>query len=348
MFELPGLPQTSHRIECIDMHTGGEPLRVIVNGFPETSGTVLQRRKECQSQHDRLRKLLINEPRGHADMYAALLIPPNPVESDEDEAHFGVIFMHNAGYSTMCGHATIALAKLAVTAGWVPVCSSELETEVRIDAPCGRIVAYVKHNEQEMPVRFIGVPSFVLHTDQQIDLPKWGTVKFDIAYGGAFYAYVDVSDREMAIEPDQYDSWIRFGRELKQAIVDQGPTIHHPQEEDLSFLYGAIFMGPAKDSQNDSRNVCVFADGEVDRCPTGSGVCGRLALHVAKGQMKVGDSMKVESIIGSVFHGTPISRCSYEGLEAVIPEVSGTAFETGRSTFLLDPNDPWPEGFLLR
>ena len=346
MFSYPPFPDFELRIRCVEMHTGGEPLRVIIDGFPETKGkTVLERRRDCLERHDDLRKLLINEPRGHADMYAALLVPPNLVGDNGVSAHFGVIFMHNAGYSTMCGHATIALAKLAVESGWVAKAPTG-ETEVRIDAPCGRVVAFVS-SENKSPVRFIGVPSFVGPLNQSIELPNWGKVNYDISYGGAFYAYVDVSGRDMAIDETQYENWIRFGRDLKNAIIDRGPKIEHPTEPDLSFLYGAIFMGPAK-SGNDSRNVCVFANGEIDRCPTGSGVCGRLALHLAKGELVIGQELNVESIVDSVFVGKVLSVEAYGGGEAVIPEVRGDAYITGHSTFTIDPRDRMAEGFLLR
>lgn len=349
MFDFPSLPKSPYTIGCIEMHTGGEPLRVIVDGFPETQGrTVLERRRDCRERLDQFRKLLINEPRGHADMYAALLVPPNPVVGDEQPAHFGVIFMHNAGYSTMCGHATIALAKLAVQSGWVQVDADQRETEVRIDAPCGRVVAYVSHQDSELPVRFVGVPSFVLHRRQSISLAGRGQVEYDISYGGAFYAYVDVSQYDLTLDEHSYTELISFGRELKQAIIAEGPDITHPLEEDLSFLYGVIFMGAPHDPTNDSRNVCVFADGEVDRCPTGSGVCGRLPLHLANGELEIEQTIRIESIIGSVFAGRILGRKDYAGREAVVPEVCGDAFVTGESTFVLDAKDPLPEGLLLR
>lgn len=349
MFPPLDLNSFDQRIECIEMHTGGEPLRVIVAGFPETRGeTVLQRRRDCQQRWDTLRKRLINEPRGHADMYAALLVPPNPTTSGETEAHFGVIFMHNAGYSTMCGHATIALAKLAVHAGWVDVDPNHDETEIRIDAPCGRVTAFVSNAPSEMPVRFIGVPSFCTAQNQSIELPEWGPVKFDISYGGAFYAYVDVAQRAWTLDRNHYETWIRFGRDLKNAIIGSEFDVRHPQESDLSFLYGTIFVGPPHSSKNQSRNICVFADGEVDRCPTGSGVCGRLALHHSKNEVGIDQPIRVESIIGSVFEGRVLAEKDYYGVPSVIPEVRGDAFITGTSSFVLDPADPLAEGFLLR
>lgn len=331
------------RIRCIDMHTGGEPLRVILDGFPSLQGDrVLAYRQYVQEHLDHLRRALMHEPRGHADMYGCLLVPPNDAGAD-----FGILFLHNEGYSTMCGHAVIAITKLAVEMGWVAAVAPE--TKVVIDAPCGRIEAFAcLENGRVQHVYFHGVPSFVVALDQKVLVPNWGEVSYDLAYGGAFYAYVQAEPLGLELTPEYYGRLIEAGRAIKAAVQQNAPPIVHPYEADLSFLYGTIFIGPPLNPGIDSRNVCVFADGEVDRCPTGSGLSGRLPLHWQRGELKMGEEMRVESITGSVFKGSIVRTEAYGPYEAVIPRVEGTAFVTGQQEFLLDPEDPFVNGFFLR
>lgn len=337
------LPDDWLQVKTIDMHTGGEPLRVILDGYPAIPGrTVLEKRRYLIDHLDHLRKLLMHEPRGHADMYGCLIVAPNDVGAD-----FGIIFMHNEGYSTMCGHAIIAISTLAVHLGWVEASASE--ARLVIDAPCGRITAFAKcQDAQVRSVRFHCVPSFVLGLDQEITVPGLGLVPFDLAYGGAFYAYVQADAVGLVLTTDNYSKIIAKGRQIKQVMVAANWPVHHPFEQELSFLYGVIFMDESPQAGIDSRNVCVFADGEVDRCPTGSGVSGRMAIHYARGMLRTGQSMWIESITGSVFRGSVLEPLDFGAYPAVIPEVEGTAFITGAHTFVLDPADGFPEGFFLR
>ncbi|MEL6924976.1 MAG: proline racemase family protein, partial [Bacteroidota bacterium] len=249
--------------------------------------------------------------------------------------------------STMCGHAIIAIAKLAVEMGWVE--KTMPVTTLKIDAPCGRIEAFAKCNEAGVQsVSFHCVPSFVVALDQEVAVPEIGTVKYDVAYGGAYYAYVDAEALGLALIPENYTQLIHAGRAIKQAVMQSDVKIEHPFEADLSFLYGTIFIGGPMSDGVDSRNVCVFADGEVDRCPTGSGVSGRLPLHYRRGEIKIGETMKIESITGSVFTGSVLKTTSYGPYDAVIPVVEGTAYITGQHEFLIDPADPFGAGFFLR
>lgn len=330
-------------IQTIDMHTGGEPLRVIVGGFPKLQGrNVLEYRRYCREHYDDLRKALMWEPRGHADMYGCLLTPPNDKDAD-----FGIIFIHNEGYSTMCGHATIAIAKLAVEMGWVE--KREPLTALKIDAPCGRLEVFVRIEKGKVKdVTFHCVPSFVLGLDLQVEIPGLGSVTYDLAYGGAFYAYVDVEQLGVEVSAANYRLHIEQGMAVKRAVMNSDQIIRHPFEEDLSFLYGTIFTEKVKEPGLDSRNVCIFADGEVDRCPTGSGVSGRMAIHFQRGELQIGESMLIESIVGSRFTGSVIETLDYGPFEAVVPAVTGAAYITGRHTFLIDPEDPLRKGFFLR
>ena len=336
-------PEDWLQIKTIDMHTGGEPLRVILSGFPKLEGnSVLDYRNFIRDNYDYLRKALMHEPRGHADMYGCILVPPNDAEAD-----FGILFLHNEGYSTMCGHAIIAISTLAIQMGWVEVI--EPETKLLIDAPCGRITAFVKvQNEQVQSVYFHCVPSFVIGLARTVRVPKLGTVKYDLAYGGAFYAYVDATSLGLELVPENYSQLIQTGMAIKHAVMAVDKEIRHPFEADLSFLYGTIFIGGPISEGIDSRNVCIFAEGEVDRCPTGSGVSGRMPIHYARKEIALGEKMTIESITGSVFTGSIVREEQFGPHKAVIPQVEGTAFITGQHTFLIDPKDPFKDGFFLR
>ena len=331
------------KIRTIDLHTGGEPLRVIMDGFPTLEGdTILEKRRFVKEHYDHLRKALMFEPRGHADMYGCLLSAPT-----QPEAHRDVLFLHNEGYSTMCGHAVIALATLAVQAGWVDV--TDGKAIYNLNAPCGLITAEVKvENDAPTQVTFEGVPSFVAAANQKVEVPGIGIVNYDLAYGGAFYAYVDADALGIAMTTENYRGLIEAGMAIKHAVMAADNAIVHPFEEDLSFLYGTIFTGKAHHDAVDSRNVCIFAEGEVDRSPTGSGVMGRMALHHQQGQLELGQPMEIESILGSRFVGKAIRTIDYGPFKAVIPEVSGSAYITGQHEFLIDPKDPYREGFILR
>ena len=334
------------QIKTIDMHTGGEPLRVIVDGFPELKGkSVLDYRRYCKENYDHLRTALLFEPRGHADMYGCILLPPNDEEGD-----FGIIFLHNEGYSTMCGHAIIAISTLAVEMNWIRV--QEGDNMMKIDAPCGRITSFANvKNGKITGVRFHCVPSFVVGLDRTVEVGGLGTVTYDLGYGGAFYAYVDMAKNNFSFDltANSYRALINKGMDIKHAVMKADKEISHPFENDLSFLYGTIFIDNNKKiSGNDSRNVCIFAKGEVDRCPTGSGVSGRMAIHKARKEIDYGETMTIESITGSVFKGSVISEEDYGPFKAVIPQVEGIAHITGMHTFTIDPNDPMKNGFILR
>lgn len=337
------IPNGWMQIQCIDMHTGGEPLRVIVDGFPPLKGdSVLDFRNDVKTHHDYLRKALMHEPRGHADMYGCLLVPPNDSEGD-----FGILFLHNEGYSTMCGHAIIAITKLAVEMGWVDI--QEPETKVLIDAPCGRITAFAKiQSGKVQSVYFHCVPSFVVLLDQRVKVEGLGTVTYDLAYGGAFYAYVNAHSLGLDLTSENYSLLLQKGMAIKHAVMAANSAIRHPFEQDLSFLYGTIFIGGPVSEGIDSRNVCIFADGEVDRCPTGSGVSGRMPIHYARNEIGIGETMSIESITGSVFQGSIVREETYGPYQALIPQVEGTAYITGQHTFLIDPEDPFKHGFFLR
>ncbi len=330
------------RVHVVDAHTAGEPLRVILGGFPDLAGgSILEARREARTLHDGLRRALMWEPRGHADMYGALVVPP--VSPD---AEFGVLFTHNEGFSTMCGHGVIGLATVAVELGLVDSVGSPVR--VRMDTPAGLVDARVRMEAgRARSVSFTNVPSFAAALDRTVDVPGVGPVRYDVAYGGAFYAFVDAADFGLDLVSAEHRRIIEVGRAIKAAVVATGEPVH-PDAPDLGFLYGTIFVGPPHDPRNHSRNVCVFADGEVDRSPTGTGVSARLALHYGRGELAEGEEIVVESVLGTTFAGRIVGTTAVGPHPAVIPEVEGSAHIIGRSELLLDPSDPLVEGFLLR
>ena len=330
------------KIKTIDMHTCGEPVRVILDGYPDIEGkTILEKRNFVKEKLDHLRTALMFEPRGHADMYGLLVVSPQ-----NQDSNFGVLFMHNEGYSTMCGHATIAITKLAVQLGWVK--KTAPVTRIKIDAPCGQLNAYAEigKNGEIEKVKFDCVPSFVVALDEQVEIAGIGTIQYDLAYGGAFYAYVDADSISLSLDKGNTNQIIDYGRRIKQAVIANKDNILHPLEDDLSFLYGTIFI--TEKSPVHSKNVCVFADGEVDRSPTGSGLSGRAAIHYQRGDISLDESITVESILGTRFDVKVIDEVNYGGYKSVIPQVTGNAYITGEHTFLIDGKDDLRYGFLLR
>jgi len=333
-------PARWQKITTIEMHTGGEPLRVITSGLPPIKGdTVLEKRRYFREHYDHIRRGIIWEPRGHADMYAAIITPS--VDADAD-----VFFLHNEGYSTMCGHAIIALTKFVIETGLVQ--SDGPDFQITFNVPAGKVYARALIEKgQVRAASFRNVPSFLYLRDQSVEVPGLGPVRFDVAYGGAFYAFVEAEPLGLSLTAADYSRLIDYGRRIKRAVASNY-SIEHPFENDLSFLYGTIFIAPAEDPGHHSRNVCVFAEGEVDRSPTGTGVSARAAIHYARGELQLNQKITIESIVGSVMTVAAVEVTKFGPFDAVIPEVSGTASITGRSEFYFDPDDPFREGFVLR
>ncbi len=334
-------PDNWLRITTLDAHAGGEPLRVIVDGFPDLSGSsILARRRQLRESYDHLRTAIMWEPRGHREMYGCLLTAPVTPGAD-----FGVLFMHNEGFSTMCGHGIIAISTVAVDTGMIP--AREPETILRIDTPAGLVTSRVQVvNHRASTVRFENVPSFAVALDETVEVPGLGPITYDLAFGGAFYAYVRSDQLGLRCVPEELPELVAKGMAIKRAVMNTR-AITHPLEKDLGFLYGTIFLSPQVGKGAHSRNVCIFADGEVDRSPTGTGVSGRMAIEFARGHVQRGQPYTIESIVGSIFTGKVLATTSCGPYAAVIPEVEGRAFLTGRNEFWLDPADPLRSGFLL-
>ena len=331
-------------ITTLDAHAAGEPLRIIIGGLPELAGaTILERRRFMRENYDHVRRALMWEPRGHYNMYGCVLTPPVTPEAD-----LGVLFLHNEGYSTMCGHGVIALVTALIESGAMPVKGPQ--TRINLDTPAGliRATAHIAADRQVERVAFLNVPSFVYARDVVIALTPDQRISVDIVFGGAFYAIAPAATVGLLVTPEQIAQLVAAGEAIKRAVNAALP-IQHPTEADLSFLYGTILTGPAESSEHHSRNICVFANAEIDRSPTGTGVSARLALQHAKGEIVDDQQIVIESILGraSTFSGRVVGHAQVGRYAAVVPEVSGTAFITGRHEFLVSPSDRIGQGFLL-
>jgi trans-L-3-hydroxyproline dehydratase len=323
-------------IRTIDAHTAGEPLRLIVGGFPPLEGeTILEKRDYIREHYDHLRTALMLEPRGHADMYGALLTEPERAGSDA-----GVLFMHNEGFSTMCGHGVIAVVTIGLERGLFA------GADVTLDSPAGPIRAQASLDGGRVrSVRFRNVPSFVLHPAVPVTL---GTreLRADVAFGGAFYAIVDSEAAGIPVVPERLPDLRRAGMAIKRA-VEAAVRVEHPDEPQLRGIYGTIFTGPPSSEAADLRNVTIFAEAEVDRSPCGTGTAAVMAVLAAMGLLGPAQTFTHESIIGTLFRGRVIEGTTLGGLPAIVPEIEGEAYITGESTFLIDDRDPLRHGFRL-
>jgi proline racemase len=333
-----------------EYHTGGEPYRIVTGGVdtPE-GGTVLDRREWSERHLDDVRAFLVNEPRGHADMYGCFVTPPDPNEGRDGAGSFGMVFFHKDGFSTACGHGTIAGATWAIETG--RVVAVEPVTEMWIDVPSGRLHVLADIDRGRVrAVRFENVSSYVTATDVHVALPN-GDFAVDVSYGGAFYASADAAQLGVSITPEHLPSLVRAGRAIKWAIDDHAST-DHPDDPRLSGCYGTIWferLGTDDEGRLLQRNVTIFADGEVDRSPCGSGTSARLAVLDRKGELARGDHLVHESIVGSQFTGRVLGVApTVGGHPGVRTEIGGRAHRTGSNTFTFDPDDPIGLGFQLR
>ena len=327
-------------LKTIDAHAAGEPLRLIVDGFPAPRGRSMLDKREWVCAHaDHLRRALMLEPRGHADMYGAILTEPVSPGS-----HAGVLFMHNEGYSTMCGHGIVAVTTIALERGLLMPGGDG--ASVVYDTPAGIIRARATRTASRVDsVAFLNVPSFVLHAGLSVKLPT-RTVRADVAFGGAFYAIVDCEAVGLPIDVAHLPDLRRVGMEIKHAI-EATHTVEHPLEAGLRGIYGTIFTGPPNDERADLRNVTIFADAEVDRSPCGTGTAAVMAVIDAMGLLSEDRPFVHESLIGTQFKGRVASRTAVGDCPAIVPDIEGSAWITGEHTFLIDDHDPLREGFRL-
>ncbi|MGH2682130.1 MAG: proline racemase family protein [Actinomycetota bacterium] len=330
-------------VTCVDYHTAGEPFRIVSGGVPPLRGkTILDRRSFAAEHLDDFRRLLVQEPRGHADMYGCFVTEP-----EDDGADLGVVFFHNAGYSTACGHGTIALATWAIDSGLVAADGDE--AEVVVDVPSGRVrTISTMADGRVRSVRFRNVPAFVQGNPMSVETSA-GPVTAEVSYGGAYYASVPASEVGLVVEPASVNAFIALGRQIKD-ILNENEAAIHPEDPRLSGIYGVMFFEDVADASVPlrQRSITVFADGEVDRSPCGSGTSARLALLHRDGRLRTGETMVHESIIRSQFAASVVEETETYGQPAVVTEIEGAAHRTGYHQFVLEPDDDVGTGFLLR
>jgi trans-L-3-hydroxyproline dehydratase len=362
-------------IKIVEMHTCGEPVRIVVRGYPPIKGsTILEKRRYVQKNLDYLRKRVIFEPRGHKDQYGVILIQSKN-ESGDNAADIGVLFMHNEGYSTMCGHATIALGRFLIDSNILNLSersnSDDGQVRINIECPCGIVPTFVDtirlvngrlQARSDKDVKFHSVPSFAVAIDVSIEF-KGRKIKFDIGFGGAFYIIISVKEllelNSEILQEDYHKIMLekfKYITELAGDLTEKCRNskefiqkyIIHPDnsKQDLNFLYGTIVT-------NDTYNICIFADREIDRSPCGSGVSARVALQYAKGTLPLDKTCYYQSMIGNdKFSGKVIKPLKLQGsrneeIQAVIVEVGGKAYYTSVSTLIMEKDDSFQEGFLL-
>lgn len=326
--------------QTVDLHVEGEPLRVIVDGLPKIEGdTQLERRAYCMEHLDHLRKVLMYEPRGHHGMYGCIMTAPATKTSD-----FGVLFMHNEGWSTMCGHGIIAVVTMGIETGRLDVISGE--NRFVIDSPAGEVIAYAEvEDERVVSVSFENVPSFLLKNQVKL-LVDDEELTADIAFGGAFYAIVNSRDLGLSVSKKDLPALQKWGTKIKR-YAESTWNIVHPLEEGLTGIYGVIFSDQPVQADADLRNVTIFADEQIDRSPCGAGTSARLASLYAHGDLIENDAFIHESITNGHFTGKMIGKTTVGHCEAVIPVITGSAYITGFHQFVVDPFDSLPNGFLL-
>jgi trans-L-3-hydroxyproline dehydratase len=338
-----------HQIRTIDAHTAGEPLRLVVDGLPSPEGGTMLARREWARRHvDHLRRAIMLEPRGHADMYGALLTEPVTAG-----AHAGVLFMHNEGWSTMCGHGVIAVATIAVERGlmWDVATAGGPTVDMVLDVPAGPVktrarVETVDGRPKVTEVAFHNPPSFVLAPGVPMTV-QGRTFTADVSFGGAFYAIVDAEAAGLSIDVQKLPELRRMGMAIARE-AEKLVKVVHPGEPGLTGVYGTIFTAPAQAAGAHLRNVTVFADAEVDRSPCGSGTAAVMAVLDEMGVLSSGDGTFVhESLIGTLFRGRVASRLRVGDYPAIVPEIAGSAWITGEHTFLIDADDPLRAGFRI-
>jgi len=333
-----------HRIRTIDAHAAGEPLRLVVEGLPSPEGaTMLDKRAWAEKHLDHLRRSIMLEPRGHIDMYGALLTEPVTAG-----AHAGVLFMHNEGWSTMCGHGVVAVTTIALERDLIWPGGPGLV----LDSPAGPIearaaVATARDGARRVAsVSFRNVASFVFEAGVPVKLSGGRTLLVDIAFGGAFYAIVDAEAAGLPVEGSRLHDLRRLGMEVKEA-VERLRHVVHPLDAGLEGIYGTIFTAPPQHPEADLRNVTIFAEAEVDRSPCGTGTAAVMAVLSEMGVLADGAPFVHESIVGTLFSGRIVGRLAVGDRPGIVPEIQGSAWITGEHTFLIDGDDPLKAGFRL-
>ncbi|MFC8830691.1 proline racemase family protein [Streptomyces sp. NPDC057137] len=327
-------------ISAVDSHTEGMPTRVVTGGVaPVPGATMAERRRYAMEHLDPLRRFLVDEPRGHPAMSGAILQPPTRPDAD-----WGVLYIEVSGFLPMCGHGTIGVATVLVETGMVTV--TEPETVVRLDTPAGLVEARVTVRDgvaEKVTLR--NVDAFALELDAKVTVPGLGEVRYDMAYGGNFYAVVDLASLGLPFDRARKDDILAAGLAISAAIDAYNPPVH-PADPMIRGCKHVQFLAPGSDARH-SRNAMAIQPGWFDRSPCGTGTCARMAQLHARGELELDTEFINESFIGTRFTGRLVGTSEVAGVPAVVPEFSGRAWITGTANYLLDPTDPFPNGFVL-
>ena len=328
-------------IYTVESHTMGEPLRLVVGGFPNLVGKTIPEKREYFIEHyDHLRKAIMLEPRGHKDMFGAILTQPTMPEAD-----IGVIFMHGEGFHNMCGHGTIATNTILVETGMVEV--QEPVTTIKMEAPAGLVTVHVNVEQgRAKSVSFENVPAFLYKEGAEVDVPGYGKLKIDISFGGSFFAIIDAKQLGIDICPENSSKLVDAGMAIIHAANEQ-IKVQHPELEHIKTIDLCEIYGPAKSEDADMQNITVF-DGQIDRSPCGTGTSAKVATLWAKGELQIAEEFVYESVINTKFIGKALRETQVGPYKAIIPEITGSAYITGHSQFFIDENDPVKYGFSLQ
>ncbi|WP_219419855.1 proline racemase family protein [Pseudonocardia nigra] len=332
--------KTARIISAVDSHTEGMPTRVVTGGVGVIPGaSMAQRRQWFMDNQDELRTLLMCEPRGHGSMSGSILQPPTRPDAD-----YGVLFIEVSGLLPMCGHGTIGTATVLVETGMVPVV--EPVTTIRLDTPAGLVTADVEVVDgSARSVTIRNVPSFSLALDQKVQVPGFGAVRYDMAFGGNFYAIVELEDLGLPFDRGAKQQLLDAGLAIMQAVNTQNEPVH-PARPDISGCHHVYLKAPGSTAQH-SRHAMAIHPGWFDRSPCGTGTSARMAQLHARGELAMDTDFVNESFIGTTFVGRLVERTDVAGIEAVVPTITGRAWVTGTAQYMLDPTDPFPAGFEL-
>jgi proline racemase len=332
--------RSKHVFHAVDSHTEGMPTRVVTGGVGVIPGaTMFERRAHFMERLDHIRTLLMYEPRGHASMSGAILQPPTRPDAD-----YGVLFIEVSGCLPMCGHGTIGVATVLVETGMVEV--TEPVTTIRLDTPAGLVVAEVAVRDgAAKSVTIRNVPSFVDALDRTVEVPGIGPVTYDMAYGGNFYAILPIERVGLPFDRDRKNDILAAGLALMAAINDRHRPVH-PENPEIAGCHHVQFVAPGSDAKH-SRHAMAIHPGWFDRSPCGTGTSARLAQLYARGELAPGPDFVNESFIGSRFIGRIAEETTVASRAAIVPAITGRAWVTGTAQYLLDPDDPFPHGFLL-
>ncbi len=337
---IPKLDLPNETFLAIDSHTMGEPTRVILDGFPDLKGkSMMERKKFLEENYDYYRRALILEPRGHKDMFGAIVTKPITPDAD-----LGVIFMDSGGYLNMCGHGSIGTATIAVEAKLVPV--TEPYTHVALETPAGIIKTNVKvENGKAVEVSIFNVPAFLYKENIELEIDEYGKFHVDIAFGGSFFALIDAEKLNIEIDPENIDVFTDLGMKVIKKL-NSTIKVKHPHL-DITTVDLAEFYGKPTNPKANLKNVVIFGASQVDRSPCGTGTSAKVATLYAKGKLALGEEFIYESITGSMFKGIATKETMIDGHKAIIPRITGSAYITGMNQIVLDKDDPLEYGFLL-